>query len=787
MEEELAAQMDEVVAEMTDELSAQLTDEVAQMGDKLAERSYRRRALRNAFRTESTADPLAPIHNASSVVTGGVGGAEYVGDMAYVTPPIENMKRYRAARRARRNTDEALLSEEFPVASYRRYRGRRNVDPLAVQFEDQALAAEEQALAMEEVARRSYRNGVRRGLRMTDEIGDATAPVIGEPVRRARRARRNTDEALLSEELPVASYRRYRGRRNVDETVMSDEEPTVASYRRYSRARRNTDPVVMSDEEAVMRDLEAARRYRAARRARRNTDEALLSDEEPTTASYRRYRARRNLEQPTMANEEAVMQDLEAARRYRAARRARRNTDEALLSDEEPTTASYRRYSRARRNTEPVMSNPYMSEEEAVMQDDLHSVASRRFRGKSQDFNNRVDYWRSKAMKAELGEAFNQRGFSGIGVTDVADRKDSYKNAFKSYLYQGWNSLSQTQQYVLKGKGTTNWGATKAFAGPGLDPRVKTYFGSSDSAGGFAVPPDWVSELNKNVMTQTVMAPECRTRTTTSDRIIQSNVVTTDARRAHAAVVRWPNEVIANGDVTRTTEDQFSQIEVPINVMMLSLTSSNSALEDVTFNLEEEINEAFSEAVAVSYDSLIYAGDGIGKLEGIVTNSQVTAVRSQGVQTVGGYVPTGSPEGIITADTLKEMFFHLPLGYRQRAKWYMNSNTGLQISTLKDGEGNYLIDQRNESLQNTGVPDRLFGKPIVYNEYAQDIAEDAFPIVLADLSRGYLIGKRVDFSIRRFDDSAYAELDQVLFLGRARIGGQVLQPAAIKVLKVAAS
>ena len=74
--------------------------------------------------------------------------------------------------------------------------------------------------------------------------------------------------------------------------------------------------------------------------------------------------------------------------------------------------------------------------------------------------------------------------------------------------------------------------------------------------------------------------------------------------------------------------------------------------------------------------------------------------------------------------------------------------------------------------------------PIVYNEYADDIVQDGFPIILGDLSRGYIIGKRVDFSIRRFDDSAYAELDQVLFLGRARLGGQVLQPASIKVLKV---
>ena len=87
------------------------------------------------------------------------------------------------------------------------------------------------------------------------------------------------------------------------------------------------------------------------------------------------------------------------------------------------------------------------------------------------------------------------------------------------------------------------------------------------------------------------------------------------------------------------------------------------------------------------------------------------------MKTVGGYVATGSTDGIVTADTFKTMLFHLPQGYRQRAKWYMNSNTGLQISTLKkDGMGNYLIDQRDDALRAVGVPDRSVELPTVYNE-----------------------------------------------------------------------
>ena len=52
---------------------------------------------------------------------------------------------------------------------------------------------------------------------------------------------------------------------------------------------------------------------------------------------------------------------------------------------------------------------------------------------------------------------------------------------------------------------------------------VKTYSSGSVMHQLVSVPEDWVNEVNTNVLTQTVMAPECKTRTTTSDRIVQPN------------------------------------------------------------------------------------------------------------------------------------------------------------------------------------------------------------------------------------------------------------------------
>jgi HK97 family phage major capsid protein len=438
-------------------------------------------------------------------------------------------------------------------------------------------------------------------------------------------------------------------------------------------------------------------------------------------------------------------------------------------------------------------------QDEALMNDDpsvAFDTASRSYRRQSNKFAGKsvgqgdAAYWRNRAMKAELGEAPGQRKFATKGITgvvDQADRPGAYGHAFKSYLYNGLGLMNDNEKYVLRAKGRADWGATKSAFQMDSNGSIKTYFGGSDASVGFAVPPDWVSDLNKNILAVSSMAGECKTRTTTSDRIVQPNVLTDDARRAHRAVVRWPGEVMTSGTPHRTTEDVFSQIDIPIHVMLMSLTAGNSALEDVTFSLEEEINEAFSEAVGVAYDTLIWGGDGQGKLEGIVANSQVVGHPSVGTTTVGGYVPTGSNDGIVNADVLKKIFFNLPTFYRQRAKWYMNSNTAHQIATLKNANGDYMIEDRTLGLTDSGAPEKLFGRPIVYNEFADDIATGAFPVIFGDLSRTYVVGKRVDFTIKRFDDSNYAELDQVLYMGRARIGGQVFQAAGLKVLKIAES
>lgn len=392
-----------------------------------------------------------------------------------------------------------------------------------------------------------------------------------------------------------------------------------------------------------------------------------------------------------------------------------------------------------------------------------------------------------KKIKAlEEMEAPGQRAFKALAIKDEADVKGAYKSVFEAYARHGESRLTESQRYVLNSKQRFMEGASVK-AERSMDGwSIKTITSGSDASFGYGVPEEWIGELNKNIAAATVMAGECRARTTSSDLLVQPNLVTTDARRAHVARTRWVGETPAAGDHT-AAEDTLSQIAIPIHVCMVSNPVSMNSLEDVSFDIEAEINEAFSEAVGIDYDQFIYYGDGNGKLEGVTTNTLVSGSASVGVQTVGGYLPTGSTGGFINADVIIETKYHLPAQYRGNAKWVMNSNTLRELHKLKDGNGNYLMGERNEGLRGITIPDTLLGDPIIVNEQAPDIASGAFPIIFGDFRRGYTIAKRVDFSVKRFDDSNYAELNQVLFLGRARLGGQVVQPACFKVIKCSVS
>ena len=110
----------------------------------------------------------------------------------------------------------------------------------------------------------------------------------------------------------------------------------------------------------------------------------------------------------------------------------------------------------------------------------------------------------------------------------------------------------------------------------------------------------------------------------------------------------------------------------------------------------------------------------------------------------------------------------------------MNAGTIAAVRKLKDGDGSFLWQG---SLLD-GQPDRLLGYPVYEAADMPSVAAGTCPIAFGNFHAGYLITERQGTRILR---DPYTNKPFVNFYATKRIGGQVLDSDAIKVMKIAAS
>ena len=193
-------------------------------------------------------------------------------------------------------------------------------------------------------------------------------------------------------------------------------------------------------------------------------------------------------------------------------------------------------------------------------------------------------------------------------------------------------------------------------------------------------------------------------------------------------------------------------------------------LEDSAFSLERELGVEFSERFGVLEGTAFISGDGVGKPEGILVNSDVLKLLS-------------GASGALAVDTLIELPYKIKRAYRKNAKWYMNDVTLAAIRKLKSGDHYIWARNYGQGALAEKEPDYLLGYPVVSCVDMPDVASGSYAIFFGDLKRGYQITDRIQMSIQRLSER-YAELGQVGFLARKRVDGQVILPEAICIYEI---
>ncbi|MEO1452412.1 MAG: phage major capsid protein [Pseudomonadota bacterium] len=240
----------------------------------------------------------------------------------------------------------------------------------------------------------------------------------------------------------------------------------------------------------------------------------------------------------------------------------------------------------------------------------------------------------------------------------------------------------------------------------------------------------------------------------------------------------WASETAA---MTETDTPQIDRISIPLHELSALPKASQRLLDDAAFDIEgwlaDRIADKFARAEAASFVS----GNGDNKPKGFLDHPKV----DDGSWAWGslGYVATGSDggfAGVNPADAIVDLVYALGAQYRSGARFVMNSKTAGLVRKIKDADGRFLW---SDGLA-AGEPARLMGYPVLIAEDMPDVDDDAYAIAFGDFASGYTVAERPDLRILR---DPFSAKPNVLFYATKRVGGDVSDFAAIKLLKFSAS
>ncbi|MEP2236516.1 MAG: phage major capsid protein [Alteripontixanthobacter sp.] len=305
----------------------------------------------------------------------------------------------------------------------------------------------------------------------------------------------------------------------------------------------------------------------------------------------------------------------------------------------------------------------------------------------------------------------------------------------------------------------------------GSETEIKSISGQVPSDGGYAVP----REIDAMIARQLVEISPIRSIA----QVVQTGsagyrkLVSTGGTASG-----WVGETAARPE---TDTPDFAEIAPPTGELYANPAASQAMLDDAGFDLESWLASEIAMEFAQAEGSAFVNGNGINRPSGFLNAPVATA--EDGVRAFGSLQYIGSGDGFDLGTSPQERLIDLihtmKAGHRQGASFVMNSATLAEVRKLKTADGAFLWQPGMVE----GQPDRLLGYPVVEAEDMPDVAAGTFPIAFGNFRNGYLIAERSATQILR---DPFTNKPFVHFYATKRVGGQVLDSDAIKLLKIEA-
>lgn len=280
--------------------------------------------------------------------------------------------------------------------------------------------------------------------------------------------------------------------------------------------------------------------------------------------------------------------------------------------------------------------------------------------------------------------------------------------------------------------------------------------------------------------------------TTTSSRVI-GRVYETSAMRQAATVETvagkelviprdegefgygWIGETTAP---TETTTSQFGETKIAAHEMYAEPRVTQTMLEDAGFDVEGWVGRKVGDKFGRIEATAFFTGTGVNQPRGLLTYA---AWASAGVHENGKIEQINSgAAAAVTADGLYNLVFSLKDFYTANAKFMMKRTTVRDVLKLKDGNGQYMWQMGDIKADQ---PSTLLAYPVVRAEDMATLEANALAVAFGDFAAAYTIVDRLGITMLR--DNLTSK-PYVKFYHRRRVGGDVVNFEAAKLLKIAA-
>jgi len=304
----------------------------------------------------------------------------------------------------------------------------------------------------------------------------------------------------------------------------------------------------------------------------------------------------------------------------------------------------------------------------------------------------------------------------------------------------------------------------------------------TNSAGGYALPALIGDEIEKRVSTQNPFRKLVKVVTVGTSSY-------TEIVSKNAAGTEWVGET---GTRSETATSELIQCAPTWGTLSAYPKASEESVADIFFDVGAWLVEEVSDGFAAAEASAIWSGNGTNKPSGLINTTPASTADGSSPEraaTALQYLPITASSSPFTTngfgmDDLTSLAYSVKDQYITSGKpaWIMRRATGSAVRKLKDDNGAY-VWQPSTIL---GQPDTLLGYPVFFTDAvdATDVV-NSFPVAFGNFRRAYLFAIRNDMRIT-IDDNITTP-GYVKYYVRRRVGGQVLNHEAVRLLKYALS